>query len=594
MDNKNIYEKETLTAKAPYNFIPFAVSPLMYTDMHYAAQEKDALPWHDKIDPDLKTGEIHLSIDVATPLFISDGNKNNPQFVTDGEGRRMIPGSSLRGAVRENMQILGFAKIEKDEDVYDEQYMFRSVAAAKGDLKKKLDEPYKKRLGIVSGRNIKAFPRNIKSGYLYNLGNDQFVIYDCKYWTCQRKDAEAYVKSVSSKSDIFATRNFPSVQFDVDPQTKRAVQLGNGSRKGFLYFPGYSPKRNNQAYMFEPFEIDKLKQGDSHPISEDDIRKYREDLEFRRNSLKGNTDLDDRFWNLPKEGKAKPVFYLVENGQYFIGRSPMIRIGYKHSTADGLPKYITDKRIDFVHGIMGFIQNEGKDAYRSRVFFEDFKEVSGESGNTVKMVLGGPKPTFFPAYVSNRLTYNDDGFTLRGYKVYWQKQKEDKAVIPEGASEEITTTLRPAKPGTRFQGVIRFTNLYEDELGLLLWALKLETGCYQSLGMAKPYGYGRCSLSIDRIVEYDFNSLYTSLDTKYLDKTDMVDFYIQCYQEKCSSALKKKSITLDPGIQNFFLIKRPVPEGTEKEFQYLDLPSHSKVTTPLPTIDQLKEQLNLK
>ena len=41
------------------------------------------------------------------------------------------------------------------------------------------------------------------------------------------------------------------------------------------------------------------------------------------------------------------------------------------------------------------------------------------------------------------------------------------------------------KKGTTFSGTIRFKNLKEDELGLLLWSLLLNDGCYQSIGMGK-------------------------------------------------------------------------------------------------------------
>lgn len=81
------------------------------------------------------------------------------------------------------------------------------------------------------------------------------------------------------------------------------------------------------------------------------------------------------------------------------------------------------------------------------------------------------------------------GFQLRGYKLYWLKE----AGAASTDKEKAASKLRPLPAGTVFSGVIRYRNLRPDELGLLLWALRLENGCFQSVGMGKPYGYGRWS-----------------------------------------------------------------------------------------------------
>lgn len=70
--------------------------------------------------------------------------------------------------------------------------------------------------------------------------------------------------------------------------------------------------------------------------------------------------------------------------------------------------------------------------------------------------------------------------------------------------------MRPMKKGTAFSGTIRFKNLEEDELGLLLWSLVLNDGCYQSIGMGKPYGFGRMSVKLDKLRLFDFAALYSA------------------------------------------------------------------------------------
>ena len=82
---------------APYNFVPFSKVLLRYPS-------PEELPRHDCLDPALKSGEIHVTMTADTPVFVSDGNKNDPHFFRTPGGAYALPGSTIRGMVRENMQ----------------------------------------------------------------------------------------------------------------------------------------------------------------------------------------------------------------------------------------------------------------------------------------------------------------------------------------------------------------------------------------------------------------------------------------------------------------------------------------------------------
>ena len=56
MDGKN-------TVHAPYNFISFAESPWL------PYQSMDDLPPHDRIDPQRRTGELHITLTAETPVL---------------------------------------------------------------------------------------------------------------------------------------------------------------------------------------------------------------------------------------------------------------------------------------------------------------------------------------------------------------------------------------------------------------------------------------------------------------------------------------------------------------------------------------------
>lgn len=134
----NYYPPKTLenTVRAPYNFVPFTErQPFMrYTDV-------SELPAHDELCANLLTGEIHLTLTAETPVFVSDGQEN-ADFFRGANGNYMIPGSTIRGMVRENMQILGDGLVLKDEDLEDLMLTYREVAGVgvKEELRKHYHE----------------------------------------------------------------------------------------------------------------------------------------------------------------------------------------------------------------------------------------------------------------------------------------------------------------------------------------------------------------------------------------------------------------------------------------------------------------------
>ncbi len=139
---------------APYNFVPF------YKDV--VSVEKEQMMTHDKIEHELLTGEIAYTATAKLPIFISDG-KEKPDFVKNERGEYMIPGSSMRGLIRSNTQILGLSSF--GEDIDDYRLMYRNVAAAQGK-----DDGYGAILGaepanIGDGKSVSVL-KNVKAGYI--------------------------------------------------------------------------------------------------------------------------------------------------------------------------------------------------------------------------------------------------------------------------------------------------------------------------------------------------------------------------------------------------------------------------------------------
>lgn len=236
----------------------------------------------------------------------------------------------------------------------------------------------------------------------------------------------------------------------------------------------------------------------------------------------------------------------------------------------------------------------GKKAYRSRVSFGDFAAPIGvrPMGKVIN-AAGEPKASFFPGYVKDGKHYSEEDFELRGYKQYWLKPVE----IPElKGNKNVGYSMYPLPEKTKFTGIIRFQNLHEDELGLLLWCLagkRLLPNAWQG----KPYGYGRMSVKITGLYEYDMEKLY-SLQGIYGEKTFAaaanIDHYIDAYVRYASRDLSlpnESTVRILPEIQDFFYLKQDHSQERKKpeEVAYMKIETSKNVPKPLPTVQEIRD-----
>ena len=567
---------------APYNFVPFSNQVLL----RYARPEE--LPPHNVIDPALKTGEIHITMAADTPCFVSDGDKNTPHFFRTPDGHYALPGTTIRGMIRENIQILGFGAVCPGEEMKDYQIYFREIAAAKGSVGGPLKNYYQTVLGI-DPKDPKAPPQNVRAGYLRKR-NGQYVIQPVKgcYLRVSRQHPDvARLDDTPAKSVSIA---YVEAGGCVKEFCARAHAKPGMSYGMLLYTGRWVGKFPNHLYVFP--EADES--AASLPLEPVDILSYREDWENRKNTLKAYYDPD--FWALPEDGDEKPVFYIRHNGHIYFGMSLFLRIGYLHSLSMGLPpkhRSLTEEGnvpLDYPRAMLGYARDT--ESYRSRVSFGDLiAQGRPQELEQVDAILGQPKPSWYPGYVIDGKNYTEEAFRLRGYKQYWLKAPN----VPKPEKVNVASHMRPLAPGTVFRGVIRYKNLHEDELGLLLWALRLEDGCYQSVGMGKPYGYGRMKLTIDALREFDVQALYTGLDSGgKTNGKDTVEQYIAAYDAFASDCLsrhrKKKCLSLRERseIKDFFFLHRAIQEGEGSG--YMELGAYKNIHTPLPDVKSMREE----
>lgn len=533
---------------APYNFVGFGNKVIVRYD------DVKSLPKHDVIDSNLKSGEIHYSLKAVTPVFVADGG-NSPQFYRGISGKYEIPGSTIRGLIRQNTHILGMGLMRIGEDIEDYTLFYRDV----GNKNSEVGEKYKALIGLKNGERI---PYKVKAGYIECRGGKYYIVEsENGFYRLSRKN--------SSISNIYPYGEVPPAEVKTvwytlknDWVEKLAAEqpTDRNFSKGLLFSTG-KPVKGKDGKINSLYVFTEKKNEEGEQISIEDISNYRKDLEFRKKALKSNrNDRNIDFWQLPGEGEYKPVFYFREQGHTYFGMSLFLRVMYDKSIAHGLPQVHKDYNnlddenivLDYVYSIFGF--THGKEAYRSRVSFSNAEIVNDVKHQAeIDMVQGEPRPSFYPAYLKSvdgkPGNYLDSNFKLAGYKQYWMKQAEKPEIT--GKKNNEVPKMSPLPAGTQFRGVVRFKNLTEDELGLVLWAMRLEKDCYQSIGKGKPYGYGCMKLEIEGIKEYNPDELYGagSLFGKNLkiDKEN-VDRYIDIYKNYASEKLakgEKKSRRID-------------------------------------------------
>lgn len=580
---------EIKTARAPYNFVPFSNRIL------WRYKNAQQLPRHDVLEARLLTGEIQVTITAQTPVYISNSDRSG--FITNARGQYMVPGSTLRGLIRQNMQILGFGLIRAEEDMDDFRLMYRDMTSAKDALTYSLRNRYVGVLGIQTrktpGGKRYSVAASVKGGYLHNEGGKYYIV-----------PAKGDVLSVSRSSSLAAKwadkyAFEQPVWYQAVGETVTDIQTTETEQycKGVLLIPGLMRKQN-RLYIF-PAES-----ADSAPImlSDEEVLSYQEDVEAKRNGLKGTDKaypMDPRFWDMPKRGGVKAVFYVTgDDGFTSFGISQFLRLAYAYSLGHGLPenhqKLKDSEQIDYPFAILGYTGKQ--ESYRSRVSAGDLiAQNDPQPAQAVPIVLGSPKPSFMAGYTKNGADYNQPDFQLNGFKQYWLQPLRETG---EATKLNVASSIAPLPAGTQFTGTICYRNLHEDELGLLLWCLRLDDGCYQNIGSGKPYGFGRVKIQIDALREFDLTALYTRLNAGAQEQgrtADRVEELIRAYDryacEKFCYSPKKGQVSLRrmSHIQDFLYLKSTIRTDT-KEVSYMELSEHRNIQAPLPTVAFIRKE----
>lgn len=377
-----------------------------------------------------------------------------------------------------------------------------------------------------------------------------------------------------------------TISFEYDKTHGRITKVGKvGTYKnnGYILSGGYI--RGKRSHYIIPKTSDDV---EAIKVSNEKKESYIDDLIMTKKAEKtsegARTKRGYEFWELPKSNEKKPVFYININEELHFGFTPYLRMFYSKSILDGVPKEYKDiEGISYVDSMFGFSNREikGKNvkiSYKSRVSFEDvvaIGKVEVDRESSIKMLLAEPKPTSFNLYLvqknedKRQLSIYDGDFRIRGIKQYWLKNYIEQ---PEVKSEAMSFTINPLKEGTCFEGKIYFNNLYEDELGLLLWSLQLNEGCRQNIGLAKSYGFGRVIVHDVELSIEDIDKKYGEFCFDYIVKEN-VNKYINAYKYYFSKEkLNGRNIEEEIPVKELIHIKsKIVKENEANNYRYMSI-----------------------
>ncbi len=543
--------EEKRRACAPYNFVPLPERVVTCPLEDIPDRKLKGLPDHNTYSTDRYSGFFNCELTSETPIYVRAGRlpgeardaKHPEFFYIFHEDQPVIPGSTLRGMLRNLVEIVSYGKISY---VTDQKLVYRAV----GDV---TSHGLRYRDRFMQDDGNKYYTPLIRGGYMKRGGNDEWGIQPAQVIG---ETTYAYIPhAILRKLKTEPCKTKETIYIETGPYQYHPVRGGfihvkyarvtqafskerSGLRKSTLSCSGPIASKRTDVVIYEVDENAGILS-----LDDDKIKTYKDQLEKCREQKHLSVLQDDY-----------PVFYILNNkGEVdFFGHCRMFRLPYLQNPMDFVPRELRDPHdIDLAEAIFGYAKDdktipEGKKkAYAGRVFISDASLQPGQhslwlSQKTVKpKILGSPKPTCFQHYLVQKTPNfikagkQRDGkpkyeirlfdyeartpgqTVIRGHKTYWHKGdvtlKDIK--LEKNPIGDVITEIQPLRSGLTFNFRIDFENLSKIELGALSWILNVASDeKYRlKLGMGKPLGMGAVKIKstlslVDR--EKRYNKLF--------------------------------------------------------------------------------------
>lgn len=501
--------------KAPFNFVPL--------------NEKAYLPeWADQISQDMPfsdglSGKIRLRITAETPIFVNDKVQENAAVpcefchITnpDGSRRYFIPGTSVKGVLRNVMEIISFGKMTQ---VQNQSFGIRDLSNGTDGkfyrAKVKVDKVHCGWLrmgedgillddcGLPWRISTEEIDRKFRTGLMnFIREKDNFKQDENK---TARKKYEMFYRRADNRqlTDYFE----PTEISGISAGGRKFVRFGSGGNQGTIVFtgqPGVRQKRFDKSEKKEVssgklFEFVFPSETERSLVVPENVFKEFESIhqnssdytEFRKKQL--------------KRGEEIPVFFIYdEDGEIdTMGISYMYKFPAFNSVYNGIPISLLNKSTrDLCECVFGYTDKE--DSLKGRIQFTPAMLLGTPSFcRDVTLALAKPHPSYYPLYLGKGQTWNSESIQIAGRKRYPVRSKDD--VMNNTGTDKMSRIIRPMAADSVFEGDVHFFNLRPVELGALLSAIDFcqHEECSHSIGQGKPLGYGRTKLTIvDSTVE---------------------------------------------------------------------------------------------
>lgn len=484
---------------APFNFVPLS------DKVFFPPWAEDVS--HDVPFEDAESGVIDITITAKSPIFIRDSEKEE-EFCQHNK-EYYIPSSSIKGMVRNVLEIMSFSKMSFFND---DTYAVRDFSDSRNFY-------------------MTEMKKDTFCGWLKKDGNN-YIIEDCEKpgrikheeidkifgidFASKFKEGtfgdKAQDKTALKKYEMIKSKNFTYPLKHTSTSTvgdNRYSHDTSSTKMGTIVFTGQPSARKEptnrppsgkvyEFVFFDPIKEIKLTQ----KVIDNFLFAY-----FDGRTTEPKESPDWSFWKSKLySGEKIPIFFQKDgNTIKHFGLSYLYKLPYNHSISKGIEEAHFDKRIDLAQSIFGYVN--GNDALKGRVEFSHFKAIENiEPLASRTEILGTPRASYYPIYIrqsdNDKLkTYMDNDFEIAGWKRYPIHKGSGVKQTQDTGNTNVGTTFAPLKEGVVFHGKLRYHNLKKAELGALLSALTFHTtpNTYHNIGMAKPLGYGKIKIALSSI-----------------------------------------------------------------------------------------------
>ena len=506
----------------PYNFVGVDLSCRSRTDI-------DSLG-------DTFTGWLEYTILAKTPIAMPDSQSvkvktlkkgdshKKYRFMRNPEGTMMIPGSSIRGVIRNVFETATDScfSTTKDRDYITAR---QTNAGKAGILKVIKDDENNPILELYSADyymlktkdNLKHGERNKE---VWNSGI-------CPIYSVARDGKEKYIRFNGAKIYSGETVHFKAlkdknnnyVQYMTRNRGKevpcgRVVKelTASGASEGILVLGEDIYNKHHERIFVERkriFENEQQKVTAAYKGMLKTLSIYRN--KGVNKNLKTNHTGYAGFERMKKNGLI-PVYYKQFGNILYLQFAAVGRVAFNNDmVALSREKKPCKQRNDLCKAcaLFGMI---GEKSLGSRVRFEDAICKADKKIKTREVILaelGAPRPAYMPFYSTMRedddatsIGYDDINVDIRGRKYYWHHKPCDDDLNARETNRNATVEV--VETGTRFCGKIYFDSITSEELSELVWAINFWENCEDGnychkIGRGKPLGLGSCKLTVDSI-----------------------------------------------------------------------------------------------